>query len=201
LEGGSGQLWLPIVTVESDTQVLAEGLVIQTSVRLESGSILEAVSLSAIGLVNGVRLEFHSETVQRLPTLDLGEIEGDYGIVPFTIDVSIGSLTPSTNIHALIVQGKPLSNCDEWKTKVTGLPKGFEATCEVIKGYCHSRRGNYPTIGLFIVSAKYSLSAGAIVGIVLACVLVLSVLGVVAWCILSRACLIEQSSPSSTAGP
>jgi hypothetical protein len=67
--------------------------------------------------------------------LDLGIIGESYGIVPgvFVVVIVVTGEVGDDFRNAL-VQGKTLSNCEEWKAKVMGIPDGLEAKCENVTG-------------------------------------------------------------------
>jgi hypothetical protein len=192
-EGSSSpttQLWLTVLTIEPEAQLIGKDLVVQTSLRLESGARLAAAPLDKITLVPGVELEFHCDNLEELPHLDLGDIGENYSVVPSLLKVVINS-SSSDEVHKPLVQGRTLSNCDQWKAKVEGLPREYEAQCEPVSSSGQSLLANGPVIGLFIVNsapeptkavrddggsnAGGGLGIGVIVGIVIGAVVVIGV--------------------------
>jgi hypothetical protein len=160
--GGSGilqgpvdqQLWLTVVTIEPQAQVIARDLVIQTSLCLQSNSTLRAAPQDKIILVPDLELEFRGATVNQLPYLDLGDIGVSYNVVPSVLKIAIESGSSSIDVEHLLVQGRTLSTCVEWQSKSTGLSRGFEMKCKTAIEADQSMPGAEPVVGLFIVKAS-----------------------------------------------
>jgi hypothetical protein len=174
----TAELWLTVVQVEPQAQVVAKELVVQASLHLESGASLTAAPMDKITLVPEVELEFRCGNLGELPHLDLGEIGETYSVLPSVLNVVIDSASSSDDSHKPLIQGKTLSNCGEWQKKVTGLPSGYETKCDTISASGRSLLASGPVIGLFVVKAKSDdggLSGGAIAGIVIGAVFVVAV--------------------------
>jgi hypothetical protein len=175
------ELWLTVVQVEPQAQVVAKELVVQASLHLQSGASLMAAPFDKITLVPEVELEFRCGKAEDLPHLDLGEIGENYSVLPSLLKVVIDSSSSSDEIHKPLIQGKTLSNCAEWQKKVTGFPSEYETKCETISGPGQSLLADGPVIGLFLATGNskddLGLSGGAIAGIVIG---VLAVVGVAA---------------------
>jgi hypothetical protein len=173
------ELWLTIVQIEPESQLIAKDLTVQASLHLDSGSSLAAAPLDKITLIPDVELEFRCGNLEELPHLDLGDIGDDYRVVPSVLQVVIGSSSTSEDLHKPLVQGRTLSNCPDWQAKVRGLPSGYVAQCETISSSSQSLLANGEVIGLFVVKepdGQGGLSGGVVAGIVIG-VLVVVVAG------------------------
>jgi hypothetical protein len=186
LQASTQELFLNVVTIQPDSDFVARGLVVQSSLHLEAGAKLEAAPFHKIDLGQDIELQFTCPNAAQLPSLDLGEIGDIYTVVPTVLQVDIGSTEISADLHAPLVQGKTMSNCEEWRAKVQGLPSGFEATCETISRAAQSLLAGGPVIGLFVVKSKPldpdgGLSGGAVAGIVISLLVVAGVAVGAAW--------------------
>jgi hypothetical protein len=195
------QLWLTIVNIGLEAQIVAKDLVVQSSLRLESGSKLEAAPSDMITLVPGVELEFRCGNFNQLPHLDLGVIGDGYTVLPAVLEVVIEALPSTDEVPRALVQGKTLSNCDEWRKKVTGIPNGYEVTCDTITSSGQSLLNDGPVIGLFIVKTRpvddHGLSGGAIAGIVVGAVVVLAAAAGAVWWLMSKGVDTSEKRPSA----
>jgi hypothetical protein len=183
LQGTTGEvLWLNAVTIQPQAQVIARNVGIQASLCLESGSSLRAAPQGQIILVPDLELEFRGPDVDQLPYLDLGDIGATYDVIPSVLNIVIESESFSGDVNRFLVQGKTLSNCLEWHSKVTGLSSGCEMQCKPMPNSDQSLLAGEEVIGLFIVKSGDSavedtVSAAVMAGTFVAIVVV--VIGIV----------------------
>jgi hypothetical protein len=184
LDPGNQQLWLTIVTLNKSADVIASHLVVQSSLQLSSGSSLQAAPNDKIQLEDNIVLEFNSDTLDSLPSLNLGDIGPDYSVIPLTLVIQIDDVNEfNDNLHQEIVAGRTLKNCEEWRKAVTGLPGNLDTTCDPIVNSGKMLEAGGEVIGLFVVKGGKKgdgdgdggLSGGAIAGIVIGVVAVVGI--------------------------
>jgi hypothetical protein len=192
LDPGNQQLWLTSVTLNKSADVIASHLVVQSSLQLSSGSSLQASPNDKIQLEDNIVLEFNSDTVDSLPSLNLGDIGPDYSVTPFTVVIQIEDWTRfSEDLHRELVAGRTLKNCEEWRKAVTGLPGNFDTKCDPIPNSGQSLQSGGDAIGLFVVKGgakgdgdgdgDRGLGGGAIAGIVIGVVAVVGIGVALVW--------------------
>jgi hypothetical protein len=142
------------MTIFADSHAVAKHLVVKFGIELGEGASLSPPAGESIRLMNGVSVLMTGTDFDRLPLLDLGEIGESYSIVPSEIEIRMAEDRSSFGeFHRLIVKGRTLSNCEEWKERVSGLPSNLMAMCEPISGEGARLLAGWPEIGLFVGEA------------------------------------------------
>jgi hypothetical protein len=142
------------IKVMDDSHVIAKRLVIEASISLGVGSSLAPPSGEFIELADGLSIVLAGDNPARLPVLDLGFVGDNYVIVPSKVELIIPeNATSEEPIHRVIVRGKTLKNCEQWKNAISGLPGWLIAKCEVIeKAGAHLLADEGEEIGLFVAN-------------------------------------------------
>jgi hypothetical protein len=169
------------VVVAPGAKITADNVTVESFLELRDSAVLEPNPLDKIQLKSDVTLKFSGNTPETLPRFDLGIIGSDYAVVPSTIEIVIADSPGEVpdQQHQLIVKGRTLGNCDEWKVKLTGLPNSLEGRCEIVTSPGAKLAAIDDEIGLFLVKKQGNdnnddeLDVGLIVGIVIAAVVVI----------------------------
>jgi hypothetical protein len=117
--------------VAPNAQIVAAGLVVETGIELKGNCSLAASDV--ITLRERVNLVFDVEEIREAPVLDLGEIGAPYRIVPNRLTVNWREAPTKVSEPQLIVAGRTLGNCEDWKAKLDaslGVGGPLEGLCK-----------------------------------------------------------------------
>jgi hypothetical protein len=79
-----------------------------------------------------------------------------YDVIPSVLKLVIESVLFSGEVNRIVVDGKTLSNCVEWQSRVTGVLSGTEMRCQTVTDSDQSLLAGEHGIGLFIVNSRTS---------------------------------------------
>jgi hypothetical protein len=175
------ELTFTSVVIAAGAHITAEEVTVENSLELRNSAVLEPQTADKIQLRSGIALKFSGQDPGTLPRLDLGAIGSEHDVVPSTIEISITEL-PNEIGEQLIVQGRRLGNCEEWKAMLIGLPDSIEGSCKIINSpWSKVALGLDDEIGLFLVKKKGNddgddeSNVGLIVGITVGALVVVMV--------------------------
>jgi hypothetical protein len=122
-----GQLILADITLPQGSDVIADRLVVLSRMALVGDSSLTAVENGAITIASSVSIVFEGDG-EELPSLDLGNVGADYGIVPRSFEIVKLNREVIGNRRTLVA-ARSLSNCAEWIAKAQLNSEFFALEC------------------------------------------------------------------------
>jgi hypothetical protein len=156
-EGEIADVHISNITIDSGASVVAAGLFVEDFLGLSDGASLSPGDGFNIGLSEGISILFTAQNVNTLPSLLLGQLGNDFAIVPSEIVVKIEDVSVSvSNFRRLLIGGGSFGICDEWRSKVNGLPPSINTVCDVTNSGTGARKlsDDDGDIGLFAVGVS-----------------------------------------------